>query len=408
QGLKQYQVENSKKLFEKWQGELAQNHYPNAEHVARASERTRGKKRLLLVDHYVPTFDQDAGSRTIYEYIRLFQKEGYQVVLLPANFFRMERYTEIYQQMGVEVLYGPWYQQHWDEWLVENGPEFDLVFLSRPHIAAEFIDDLRRHTHAPILYYGHDLHHLREQRQYAVTKDPALPASIERWRTLEFELIRKADAAFYPSRVEEDYLKAQDPGLNVFTLPAFIYTGLEPPDYHIDGRRDLLFVGGFNHLPNVDAMRWFSKEIWPLVTAGLPGVRLHIVGSHPPEEIMQLAGDDIIVHGFVSDEALDALYQACRISVVPLRYGAGIKGKVVEALAKGLPVITTPIGAEGLLGAGRFIEEHETPEAFARAVVALYGDEARLAEMAQHGYIFVKETFSPERVMAVIHASLPR
>src|SRR5699024_7527810 len=118
-GIKKYQVENSIKLRIKWRKEL-EKHNLLGQNVFKARERNRNKKTILVIDHYVPQFDKDAGSKTTFQYLKLFIKEGFSVKFLGDNFFQHEPYTSILQQMGIEVLYGPWYAQHWKEWILEN------------------------------------------------------------------------------------------------------------------------------------------------------------------------------------------------------------------------------------------------------------------------------------------------
>lgn len=400
-GQKHYQTVNQAKFLEKWKDELNKDHFPNAQHVLRARDRSKNKKVMVMVDHYVPTFDKDAGSRTLYEYILLFLKNNYQITLIPDNFYRSE-YTEIYQQLGVEVLYGPYYHMHYEDWLKNNAEDFDLFFLNRPHIAPRYIDVVRNHTNAKILYYGMDLHFLREQRQYEVTKDPQLLESIEKWKKAEFDLIHKSDCALFPSYVEEKVIREIEPDARVMVLPAFVYQKIDRVEYKIDGRKDLMFIGGFDHVPNRDAMVWFVNDILPKVVQQLPDIQLHILGSNPTEEIQALAGPNVQVHGYVTAEELNAYYKKSRISVVPLRYGAGIKGKVVEAMGLGMPVITTSIGAEGILGADKCLAIREEADTFADGICALYGDEELLSDMCSKAYDCIEASFGEKTAWGAV------
>ena len=181
-GLKAYQQENAKRFYEKWKQVLETEHNPNAEDVFLARDRAlRRKKTLLMVDHYVPMYDKDAGSRAVFSYLQLFVQKNYNVKFIGDNFYPHQPYTDTLQQMGIEVLYGNWYHDHWKEWLAENGKYIDYAFLNRPHIAVNYIDLLREHSHARIAYFGHDLHFLREQREYEISKDPELLASSKKW-----------------------------------------------------------------------------------------------------------------------------------------------------------------------------------------------------------------------------------
>ena len=404
-GQKKYQVVNQPKFREKWASVLRIEQYAPGQHVLRARDRSCAKKIVLMVDHYIPTFDQDAGSRAIYYYIKLFLTSNYHVILIPDNFAHTE-YAIYYEQMGVEVLYGEWYYLNWQQWVAKNAEEIDLIFLHRPHISVKYIDFLRRNTKAKMLYYGADLHFLREMRQYEITGEEALLESSAKWREIELELMRKADCALYPSVVEEAYIKQMDPTINIMTLPMYV---LEPPvrkAYDIESREGLLFVGGFNHKPNVDAMLWFVEEVFPIILDQYPDMALHIVGSHPPREVANLTRQNIKVHGFVTDECLDEFYDECRLAVVPLRYGAGMKGKVVEAMEKGLPMVTTDIGAEGLSNSSNMLEIANEADEFAAAVCRLYDDVDRLSQMREAGYDYIEEHFSRDSAWKVLNKAI--
>ncbi|MDR0852168.1 MAG: glycosyltransferase [Clostridiales Family XIII bacterium] len=401
-GIKSYQEKNRIKFYEKWKALLEKEHLGYESIIFRARERSITKKIAIFIDQYIPTYDMDAGSRTMYEYIKLYQKMGYKIILMPENFYRDEHYTPIYQQMGVEVLYGSHYQQKWDRWVVQNREEIDLVFMARPHVSIKFIDHFRAVTSARILYYGMDLHFLRVQRQYELTQDSALLESVEMWKGLETELIEKADCALFPSIVEENYIKSILPGARVKALPGYIVQNIEKKEYRFDQRDGLMFIGGYNHPPNADAVLWFANEIFPKILEQHPEMILHIAGSNAPEEITALADDHIIIHGFVSSDDLETLYASVRIVVVPLRYGAGIKGKVVEAMTYGVPVVTTPIGAEGFVGAERYLDVADEAIQFADDVCRLYYDEAALNRMVFAAYDYLEEAFSENRAMEVL------
>ena len=394
QGIKSYQKRNRELFIEKWQRELEQRQFPNGEEVFLARDRSRDRPAILFVDHYVPHFDQDAGSRTVLAYLQLFVDQGFNVKFIGDNFFPHQPYTDRLQQMGIEVLYGNWYANNWKEWLRENGRYFDYVFLNRPHISVKYMDAVREHTHARILYYGHDLHFLREMREYELHHDETRLQSAERWKEIELGLMRKADVALYPSEVEVGEITSIDPSIRVRTIPAYLFERFDRPAGEVTDTSDIMFVGGFGHTPNIDAVLWFASEVWPDVRSRLPDIRFHVIGSKPTEEILALRSDDINVTGFVSDDELDDYYRRTRISVVPLRYGAGIKGKVVEALYQGIPVVTTPTGAEGFQDAGECLVVAETARGLADAIVSLYQDEQRLAELSRAGVSYCERFFS--------------
>ena len=410
-GLKRYQVENSRKLKEKWAEEVKKQCVNTGNpNPFRARERSQGKPVILVVDHYVPTFDKDAGSKTTYQYLKMFLKKGYVVKFLGDNFLHEEPYSTVLQQMGVEILYGPEYQAGIWDWIMKNKDEIDFAYLNRPHIAVKYVDFLKQNTDIKIIYYGHDLHFLREYREYELTGDIQKKRDSDYWKSIEFSLMEKAAAAYYPSYVEEEAIHAVKPELPVKAITAYVYeTFLENIDMDFAKREGLLFVGGFAHPPNADAVLWFAKEVFPLIREKLDAT-FYVVGSKVTEEIRALEqpGSGIVVKGFVSEEELAALYAGCRLVVVPLRYGAGVKGKVVEAVYNGSVIVTTSIGAEGIPEAGDIMRIADEPEEFAGAVVSLYNDPAACAAICQKTQAYIREHFSVDAAWKVIEEDFTR
>jgi len=404
-GLKRYQVENSRKLKEKWADEFKKQCVNTGNpNPFRARERSQGKPLILVVDHYVPTFDRDAGSKTTYQYLKMFIKKGYVVKFLGDNFLHEEPYSTVLQQMGVEILYGPEYQSGIWDWITKNKDEIDFAYLNRPHIATKYVDFIRQNTNIKIIYYGHDLHFLREYREYELTGDIQKKRDSDYWKSIEFSLMEKAAMAYYPSYVEENAIHEVKPETKVKAVTAYVYeTFLENIDMDFSKREGLLFVGGFAHPPNADAVLWFAKEIFPLIREKIE-VLFYVVGSKVTEEIKALEqpGNGIIVKGFVTEEELSALYAGCRLVVVPLRYGAGVKGKVVEAIYNGSVIVTTAIGAEGIPQAERVMKTADEPEAFAEQVVNLYADPEACASMAAETQKYIREYFSVDAAWDVI------
>ena len=404
-GLKRYQVENSKKLKEKWADEFKKQCVNTGNpNPFRARERSQGKPVILVVDHYVPTFDKDAGSKTTYQYLKMFLKKGYVVKFLGDNFLHEEPYSTTLQQMGVEILYGPEYQSGIWDWIMKNKDEIDFAYLNRPHIATKYVDFIKNNTNIKIIYYGHDLHFLREYREYELTGDIQKKRDSDYWKSIEFSLMEKAAVAYYPSYVEEEAIHAVKPEINVKAITAYVYEHfLENIDMDFAKREGLLFVGGFAHPPNADAVLWFAREIFPLIRKELE-IPFYIVGSKVTDEIKGLEepGNGIIVKGFVSEEELTALYASSRIVVVPLRYGAGVKGKVVEAVYNGSAIVTTSIGAEGIPQAERVMKIADEPQAFADAVTALYNDLKACRDMCMETQKYIRDYFSVDAAWDVI------
>ncbi len=349
--------------------------------VIASSERPlvldESKKNLLFFDRAVPMEDRDAGSKATLRYINIVRELGFEIYFIPEDFSRPQPYTERLEAEGVHVL-GEAYRDSWRDWLRENGAVVASVIISRPNVAKRFMEAVRQYTDARVAYMGVDLHYLRAERERAA--GGAVSAEdIAYERALELCVMRDADATLMYSEVECDIIRREF-GVEALAIPLYFYDDIKECAGDFSATKDMLFVGGFAHKPNADAVLWFTREVLPLVQKKLPDVRLHVVGSSPTEEILALRSDSVLVSGFVSDEELRGYYQKCRVCVVPLRFGAGVKGKTLEAMQNGIPVVSTAIGVEGMPDIESVIKPTDGAEEFAARVIKLYTDEAAWRE----------------------------
>lgn len=404
-GTKAYQVANARKLRERWQGELSL-HRANGE--APLLERDRGAvKRALVLDATTPEPDKDAGSLTCFELMRALQANGYKVTFLAeTNLLFLPGPSSGLQRAGIEVGYAP-YVSSIPDWLETHGREVDVVLLFRNGVAARQIKDVRKYCpNARVVFHSSDLHFLREEREAGLSSDARLLAQAQETRRSELAIIRSADATIVHSTFEADVLNEAAPGANVAVFPWILDAkGCKAP---FARRRDIAFLGGYRHPPNADAVRYFVKEIWPLVRARDPGMRFIIAGSEMPDDLAAMHGrDNVVAQGYVAD--LDQFFEAIRLTVAPIRYGAGIKGKVAMSFAYGVPAVLTPCAAEGMgLVDGEISLTREDPQAFADAILALYPDEPRWRRMSAAAMAFVEQTYGSalgHRRMAEIIAS---
>lgn len=375
QGIKAYQVTNSQKLYARWRGVLANENYENGEHVFLAKDRGRGKRTILVVDHYVPKPDQDAGSKTMIQFLKCLLDEGLLVKFWPENLHYDAPYVIPLQQMGIEVFTGP-QMGAFTTWFEMVGKYFDLVLLSRPHIAYDLLPTVRRFSQAGVVFYGHDIHHQRMLASATVSQGDIASADIANMCKIEGEVWRASDVVLYPSETEAAFVKQMSPATDARAIIPYFYDdfGLDAAE-DLGARQDIIFVAGFAHPPNVDAAVWLVQEIMPLVWAKAPDVRLSLVGSYPTDVVKGLANARVRVTGWVSEAALQDYYRAARLAVVPLRFGAGIKSKVVEAMRAGLPLVTTPTGVQGLEGYEAGVMVSETAQGFADAIGRLLTDD---------------------------------
>ena len=197
-GVKQYQVVNRENFLNKWKTALESDHYGSPDDLFLAREHGKKQKVLLYIDHYVPFYDQDTGSKLTKGYIDLMTEENIRVIFLGANFYPHEPYTSELQESGVEVLYGKYYQDNWLSWLEQHIKHIDAIYFNRPHITVDFIDKIKALKHVPNLAYNPiDLHYLRVARQESlgVTGENGGYTS-EQWKSIEFDLMRKCDVSF--------------------------------------------------------------------------------------------------------------------------------------------------------------------------------------------------------------------
>ncbi|MHC9085643.1 methyltransferase domain-containing protein [Luteimonas sp. RIT-PG2_3] len=408
-GVKAHQVTNQAKFLERWRSVLEREQFVNAELPFLARDRSQLKKTILVIDHYVPQGDRDAGSRTMCQFMSLFQKMGMSVKLWPENLWFDPVYTPRLQEAGVEVMYGPEYGGNFDKWIRENGACIDYVLLSRPHISVQFVDSLRRFTDAPLIYYGHDIHHARLSAQIDVNGwDEGLHLEMKKMKALEEKVWSLVDTIYYPSDLEvrfvEDWLRSKElTSTKTFTIPVYAFDSFpEEPEGNLADRSDLLFVAGFSHGPNGDAAVWFVHEVLPIILAAEPNLRLHLVGSNPTEAVRELAGPAVRVAGFVSDEELANFYMSSRVVVAPLRYGGGMKGKVVEAMRFGVPIVTSGAGAQGLDTALHFLAVSDSPKGFADEVLKLLRDDVEWSRVSAAAQEFARARFSEKALWNVV------
>ena len=401
-GTKSYQVQNLKKLFQRWQNELS-SHRPNA--VEPELERDRGvSKRVLFLDATTPTPDCDAGSVVIYQFMKIFLKIGYGVSFVPVdNLLAVDSYTEDLQRMGVECWHHPFISSV-DDYLAKHGKKFDLIFMYRAPHAARHLDAVRMYApQAKVVLNTVDLHFLREERQAQVESSETRFKMAQVLKERELSVMHHTDATILLNKSEVELIRELAPTVKTFMLPLTQdIPGCRRP---FPERKDIVFIGGFNHLPNIDAVKYFSTEIMPLIRELLPGVRFIVVGSNPPEELSQYACKDIEIRGFVAN--LAEVFDICRVSVAPLRFGAGMKGKIVTSLSYGVPCITTTIGAEGMgLSHGRNILIADDAVTCAQAVVDVYNSEEHWHEISSAGVDFARANFSADVVEKQIQGML--
>lgn len=402
QGMKAAQVRNREVFAHKWHARLAAHPAPGT--VPTPALLHQAQRQVLIIDALAPQPDRDSGSLRLVNLMRLLREEGAHVVFLPANREHGGRYTEALQQLGVEAWYAP-YARRAPGWLREHGRRFHSVLACRHYVAREFLPLLRAQApQARLVFDSVDLHYLREARAAELSGHAAQRRAALRTRTLELGVVEASDATLVVSEAERALLARDAPDARVEVLSNL--HDVAGPGLPFEQRRDLVFVGGFRHPPNADAVRWFVAEVLPQVRARLPGVRFHCIGGDVPADIAALDdGASVVVHGHVPDVA--RWMDGARVAVAPLRYGAGVKGKVNLSMAHGQPVVATPAAVEGMhLHDGQDVLVAGDAAGFADAVVRLYGDPVLWQRLARGGLDNVARHFSLDAARDVVRRVL--
>lgn len=389
-GVKSYQVVNQTKFQSKWQNEL-NRHATNGDlPLDRAKDRGISR-RVLVVDARTLSPDQDSGSMRMLNLIGVFQQLGFKVTFLPLNRLRVAAYTDRMKEAGIECLYDP-FVVNLETLLRTRSDEFDLILLSRAGVAESLLDICRANLPGtPVIFDTVDLHFLRQRREADITQVEETRACASQSELMERKLASRCDAVIVVSPVEKRILEEKLPHQRIKVVSNIHEARADIAPFEV--RQDFLFIGGFEHTPNVDAMVWFCAEIMPLISKELPDAKLHIIGSKMPDAVRALASNQVLVRGYV--ENIDPFFESCLLSVAPLRFGAGVKGKINQSMSFGLPVVSTMIGVEGMhLTHGEDVLVAEMPARFAAAVVRLHRDRNLWNCLSNNGLKNVEEHFS--------------
>ena len=374
--------------------------FSNPEYMTPPAE----ENRVLVIDRFVPTYDKDSGSLRMFSFLQILSDLGYRVTFLPDDLQKSEPYTGELEAIGVEVMTGNLDIQ---KYLEEKGYAFSFVVLSRPEQTYKYLPLIRAYAINSVVAYDMvDVHWLRFERAAAVSGNRELGEKAKDFKSLELFNSSCSDVVFTVTGNEKELLLNEIPDLHVEVLPNIHEVLKKARSFH--ERRDIMFIGSFLHQPNEDAVLFFVKEVFPLIKKKIPDMRFFVVGSDPLESIVRLDSEAITVTGYVKD--VEPYFENCRVFVAPLRYGAGMKGKIGQSMAYGLPVVTTTIGAEGI-GLKNEINAliSDEPEEFADSVIRLYSDEELWNGISLNAVEHIESNYSKEAVsrkIAELFASL--
>ena len=400
-GIKRHQVINQGTFAKRWAKVLA-SHRPNG--VSPQLERDRySDKRILVIDACMLTPDQDSGSLRMFEMLGLMRGLGHKVTFVASNLEYRLPYAADIQALGVEVLHHP-YLSTIVRYLEQHGAEHDVIMLSRETVASPYMGVVKRCApHARIIFDTVDLHFLRAERQAVLADESTLRTAARKMRDSELDLVNAADVTLVVSPVEQKLLRTLAPRANV-QIVSNIHVPMPGPASFAE-RSGILFIGGFRHPPNLDAVTWYVENVLPILRDKNPGLVTTVIGSNAPPALQRFASADFVVAGYVPD--VSGHYHAARLSISPLRYGAGVKGKVNLAMQYGLPVVATTVSVEGMyLSDEQNVLVADDPEAFADAVIRLHSDEALWYRLRQGGLDNIEEWFSRQSARRALESVL--
>lgn len=339
--------------------------------------------------------------------MKLFVKMGFQVHFIGDNFYRHQPYTQILEELGIEVLYGDYYQKNVRNWISENGNYFDFIITHRVHIAPKYFGNLKKYSNAKIAYIGHDLQYLSSLRKYEVTNDISFKKESAKFLKTESGIFNAVDVILPFSTYEEPYIRKLAPEKTVQVIPVYFFDKIPENVPGFDERRDILFVGFFGHPPNPDAILWFVNEVFPKVQQNIPGVKLHVVGSQPTGKVLGLQNDSIQVTGYVADEELTHYYRTSKVAILPLRFGAGVKGKLLESLYHQIPTVITAVAAEGVPEIENYSLIAESAADFAETISLLYQDKIIWEKYSAGGRALIEKHYTEEAAKKLLEKILP-
>ncbi|NEU14580.1 glycosyltransferase [Methylobacterium sp. BTF04] len=367
---------------------------PEQAHVAPFSS-AEGRPILVMMDAFYPRPDEDSGSLDQVNFIRIFQNLGYDVHFIALlNFGDAPEVGNRVAQLGAYCITSSEFISI-EEYLFLHQDQISVLFLSRVHFGGAWIERARTFcSKARILFNTVDLHHIREEREAALHGDADGVARARETKRLEYACINMADASIVVSDYEQKLLADELPSARVAVVP-LMREIVRSRFRGWDGRRNLAFIGGFQHQPNIDAVNYFLDDIWPIVRAQRPDLKFYVIGSHLPETLSTRSDTHVEWIGYVPE--IEPWLDQLRLTVAPLRYGAGAKGKVVSSLLNGVPCVVTLVAAEGMgLRIGEDIVACPTPQEFADAIIKIHDDAETWSRLSEQGFTTISKTYSIE------------
>lgn len=373
QGIKRHQEENRVKFRNKWTKVLTDhyvNDHRNAVKGALRLEMARRAKTILWFDYQLPDPSKDSGSVRAEALLKIARKNDFLVIFVPANGDTAHLDPHWIQRHGVVVC-----QDDKSAFLLldDLGRVPDIIWFSRVEVFKKYYEAaIQKFPNAETVFDTVDLHFLRLTREASLTRNSSMLRLAKHVESQEIAFAASADKCVVVSDFEKSLLETNY-GLTNVQIVSNVHSPPLESAYLPEDRRGLVFVGSFNHHPNISGISWFLKEVWPLLPEEIKQEGIKVVGPNPPKQLRNLSDDQIEVVGWVPSSS-DYVSKA-RISVAPILVGAGVKGKIGEAFQCLTPVVATVVAAEGMgIKDGETALVRESPQEFAEAIITLFDD----------------------------------
>jgi glycosyltransferase involved in cell wall biosynthesis len=344
----------------------------------------QSKKTILVIDDDIPHHDKSSGSKRLFELLKIFKEIDLNIIFLPNNGQADEPYFTQLKALNIEVLLYQPDRKSMLRKLKQLLPVIDYAWISRPMLNREFQQVIGNNKRIKIIFDTVDLHYIRMLRQAENEQNEKLNRKALKFKKLELQLAGNANATITVTDTEKLILEKESIQ-NVFVVPNIHELNIPAVEIPFSHRKGLVFIGGYKHEPNTDAVKWLINEIMPPVWNTLGKIPVYLLGSYPNEEVLKLASENVIVPGYIED--VSQYFLNARAFVAPLRYGAGMKGKIGQSLEFGLPIVSTTIGAEGM----NLIHEEnvliaDRPADFSDQIIRIYQDQVLWTKIKQNAF----------------------
>lgn len=360
--------------------------------------------RILFVDDRAPDPTRDAGSSALLSHMQAARTLGHDVSFIASVIEPSAAAVRELEKQGFACWHAPAYPTV-ESLLRTQANSFDAIYFHRLTNAGRYLDLARLYMPgARLISSVADLAWLRLERQAIAENRPELRTASGQEKVREHMATWASHSVITHSPIEADLLAAAVPTASIHVVPWHLE--LKEPPLPFERRHGVAFIAHYGHAPNIDAAKWLVSDILPLLRAQAPDIEILLVGSAMPDLIIQMGEiPDVRVLGHIAD--LDSFLRSVRLTIAPLRFGAGIKSKVLESWAAGIPCVATPIATEGMnLPAELQLSVASSAADLAQLTAELYHASEKAASLAEAGRDYIRIRHSAERVRSALDRSL--